>query len=104
MRIFKDKRERDTEKERQAEKERHIEKERQTHTHTQKQKKRETQMIATFLSYPYLYCCFNPIKSRKWNLPYKELLQRFTLPFSTHMNRNKLLLWKYSNKVPNSFI
>ena len=35
---------------------------------------------------------------------YKELLQRFTLHFSTHMNLNILLLWENSNKVPTSFI
>ena len=42
MRIFKDKRERDTEKERHAEKERYIEKERQTHTHIETEKERDT--------------------------------------------------------------
>ena len=31
---------------------------------------------------------------------YKELLKRFTLPFTTHMNLNKLMLRKYSNLVP----
>ena len=31
---------------------------------------------------------------------YTELLQRFTLPFATHKNLNKLLLRKYSNIVP----
>ena len=31
---------------------------------------------------------------------YKELLQRFTLPFATHINLNKLMLRKYSNIVP----